>query len=207
MLDLRKKIPFEEFDYNILLSALADYKNPRVKINDLIHKNLIVRVKKGIYVFGPKIAHKPYSPMLLSNMVYGPSYISLEYALSYYNLIPERVREVTCVTNKRNKIFNTPVGRFSYKYINPKLYLLSTVLNPMDTQRNVHMATKEKSLVEMLYFNHQRVSELGIKCYLFDDLRIDIESLKTIDIQKAARIAQMYRRGTENSVRKIQELI
>ena len=55
----------------------------------------------------------PISTEILANLIYGPSSISLDYALYYYGLIPEHVRVVTSITPQRNKIFNTPIGQFT----------------------------------------------------------------------------------------------
>ncbi|MBF5059620.1 hypothetical protein [Candidatus Neptunochlamydia vexilliferae] len=63
-----------------------------------------------------------YSLEILANKIYGPSYVSLEYALAYYGMIPEHVVEVTSVTSKRKRLYNTPVGRFSYTPIPLSLY-------------------------------------------------------------------------------------
>jgi len=71
---------------------------PRDKISDLLKKGTIIRVKKGLYVFGEDNRKKPYSKEILANLIYGPSYISLDYALQYHGLIPERVEAVTSVT-------------------------------------------------------------------------------------------------------------
>ena len=63
-----------EFDYNLLLHALRDYKKPRDKIRGLIRGKDIIRVKKGLYVLGREY-NKPYSKFVLANLIYGPSYI------------------------------------------------------------------------------------------------------------------------------------
>jgi len=52
---------------------------------------------------------------LVVNLLYTPSYVSFDYALSYYGLIPERVYEVTSATLHAKKIFETPLERFSYQ--------------------------------------------------------------------------------------------
>ena len=78
---LRQAISWEEFDYQALLGALQDYAHPRDKISDLLAKDIIIRVKKGLYVFGDSYRNKPYSREILANLIYGPSCISLEYAL------------------------------------------------------------------------------------------------------------------------------
>ena len=101
ILTLIKKTPYGEFDYIFLSDILYSYKKPRNIISRLIRNNDIIRVKKGLYVFGKDSLGPAYSKEILANMIYGPSYISLEFALSYYGLIPERVDTVTSITNKK----------------------------------------------------------------------------------------------------------
>lgn len=81
-LTLREAIPNEEFDYLMLCHALAPYKAPRQKIHDLLKAGTITRVKKGLYVFPPRLNREPICPETLANQIYGPSCLSLEYALS-----------------------------------------------------------------------------------------------------------------------------
>src|SRR5208283_2899901 len=88
---IRRQIPTEEFDYQALSDCLKDYARPRDRISDLIKSGAIVRVKKGLYIFGPDYSRGPYSRELLANLMYGPSYVSLDYALAHHALIPERV--------------------------------------------------------------------------------------------------------------------
>ena len=104
-----------EFDYNLLLHALRDYKKPRDKIRGLIKDKDIIRIKKGLYVLGREY-NKPYSKFVLANLIYGPSYITGQTALAFWNMIPERVELIISMTTKRKKQFETPVGRFSYLY-------------------------------------------------------------------------------------------
>ena len=91
ILDIRKRITREIFDYQTLMHALEGYAHPRDKITDLIRKKVIIRIKKGLYIFGDDYRQHLYSRELLANLIYGPSYISMEYALHYHGLTPERV--------------------------------------------------------------------------------------------------------------------
>jgi transcriptional antiterminator len=59
------QIPYQKFDYQTLLDALSDYAYPRDKITDLIRKRIIIRVKKGIYIFGNEYRKRPFSRELL----------------------------------------------------------------------------------------------------------------------------------------------
>jgi hypothetical protein len=81
--DLRKRIPGEEFEYQALLDGPRNYSRPRDKISALLRQGAVIRVKKGIYVFGEGLSRGPFSREVLANMIYGPSYISLEYALHH----------------------------------------------------------------------------------------------------------------------------
>jgi len=112
---LRKNIPYEEFDYQTLLDAIHGYARPRMKISGMLAKGDIVRVKKGLYILGESLRRQPFCRELLANLMYGPSYLSLEYALHYHALTPERVETITSVTPGRSRIFETPVGAFSAK--------------------------------------------------------------------------------------------
>jgi len=192
LLTLRNAALIEEIDYNFLRHALSGYKNPRVKINDLLKKGEIIRIKKGLYVFGPKLAREPFSKETLANLIYGPSYISLEYALSFYGLIPERVETVTSITNKRKKLFNTPVGRFSYRYINPALYSCGVTLHKLDDRHSVLIATKEKALSDMLYFSDKMASGSQIEKYLFDSLRLEEKDIKSFNLSDIKILGRSY---------------
>src|SRR5680860_543416 len=88
---LRAQIEGEEFDYLALLRSLQDYAYPRDKITTMLRWGDIVRVKKGIYVFGDAHARRPYSREILANMIYGPSYVSLDSALQYHALWDQAV--------------------------------------------------------------------------------------------------------------------
>ncbi|MHA1558855.1 MAG: type IV toxin-antitoxin system AbiEi family antitoxin domain-containing protein [Alphaproteobacteria bacterium] len=192
LLDLRNSIETEEFDYNFLTTVLSHYKNPRVKIHDLLKNGHIIRVKKGLYVFGPKLSRGPHYKETLANLIFGPSYISLEYALSFYGLIPDRVEIVTSVTNKRKKHFKTPVGEFSFSYINPSLYSYGITLYEFDQQHSVLIASKEKALADYLYFCKKLIDENELERFLIESVRIDILELKTFNLKKAKTLAKMY---------------
>lgn len=191
-LNLRKLAPTEEFDYNFIKSSLSVYKNPRVKINELLKQQKIIRVKKGLYVFGAELAERPYLKETLANLIYGPSYISLEYALAFYGLIPEKVEVVTSITNKRNKDFDTPVGRFTYRFLNPSLYSFGITLHKIDNFHSVLIATKEKALADLLYFNNNFETEILLEEFLLKNLRIEKDALSNFNLQKIKTLAKLY---------------
>ena len=115
MRDLRRRVGREELDYQALMAALSKYSNPRDKVTALLRRGDIIRAKKGLYIFGDELRRRPYSRELLANLIYGPSFVSLDSALSFHGLIPERVEALMSVTTKRPKSFDTPIGSFIYR--------------------------------------------------------------------------------------------
>jgi predicted transcriptional regulator of viral defense system len=199
---LRKQIPAEEFDYQTLLDSLKEYSRPRDKITDLLRKKVLIRVKKGIYVFGETYARGPFSREVLANMIYGPSYVSLDYALHYYALIPERVEAVTSVTCGRSRRFSTPVGLFVYRRIPIEAYQIGMDRVDIERGRSFLMATPEKALADKIVEDRGtgiRTQE-EMRSYLLDHLRIDPEGLRKLESDRLAAFAERYRS------RKIQKL-
>lgn len=192
---LRKTIPQEEFDYTLLKGVLSNYAGVRQKINELIKAGIIVRVKKGLYVFGPEYNNVLVCKELLANLIYGPSCVSLEYALAYHGLIPERVETVTSVTPLRDKEFTTPLGRFSYTYLGIKKYPHGIEQVWIDRNHPVLMASAEKALCDYIVLN--KVPDISdaaaAKDFLETDLRIERENWKRFDPNSLWKLNRFYR--------------
>jgi hypothetical protein len=191
----RKLAGREEIDYQFLLSILNEYSHPRDKISAWLQVGDLIRVKKGIYVFGPRVAQTAYSIEVLANLIYGPSAISLSYALSFYGLIPERVNTITSITNKRNKFFSTPVGEFTYQYLHPLKYPVEIELHESTSTHHFLIASPEKALCDHIYLIDKRISLATmdeLEHYLFHDLRIDEAALRKFRITKLNQISTTY---------------
>ena len=193
--ELRKKVAGEEFDYQVLMDVLRGYEHPRDKITALLRQGIIIRVKKGIYIFGERYSRGPFSREVLANMIYGPSYVSLDYALHYYGLIPERVEAVTSVTCGRGRRFSTPVGLFIYRMIHLRAYQVGIDQVEIEGDRPFLIATPEKALADKIHDDRGtgiRTQE-EMKDYLLKNLRVDPESLAKLDADVFALIADRYR--------------
>jgi predicted transcriptional regulator of viral defense system len=179
--EIRKQFPFEEISYLGLQSILQSYAQPRNKIRQFLKSGDLIRIKKGLYVFGPRAALGPYCKEHLANIIYGPSAISLEYALSFYNMIPERVAEVTSITIRKNKSFITPVGRFSYRYLAPAKYTLGITQITIEG-RNILIATPEKAIFDMLSLKTPKLNSIKeLQSHLYENLRLETESILKLD--------------------------
>ena len=191
ILELKSKIGSKYFDYQKLKNALKNQSNPRRFIGGLIRKGRLIRVKKGLYIWDRKVDPTPFSKEILANLIYGPSYVSLEYALSYYGLIPERVESITSVTLKRNNQFITPVGRFEYKHLHKTVYSKGLKIEIIDDEQRFIMATKEKALLDTIALRfHQKDIK---KNFINENLRIDPFEFKKLDILGLLELSKFYK--------------
>lgn len=169
-----------EVDYQALIAQMPGQSHPRRKLKELQNKGYLVRVKKGFYVLDKNFIGRPYSPEIVANLLYGPSYVSLEYALSRHGLIPERVEEITSVTSQKNKIFRTPIGLYSYKHCAPSLYAHGISIGTTDDGRSFVIAGPEKALLDLFTVKFKktpRPSPADVRAALEEDLRVDLTEL------------------------------
>lgn len=194
MESIRKHISNEEFDYQTLLHGLGQYSRPRDKISDLLRKGVIIRVKKGIYIFGEDYRRRPFSREILANLIYGPSYISLEYALHYFGLIPERVEAVTSVTTGRSRKYATPVGLFRYRMIPLAAFRIGMDRIELDDGRSFLIATPEKALADKIRDDRGNglQTQGQLLDYLENSLRVDPTALAKLNKEHLGVIAHRY---------------
>lgn len=117
------------------------------------------------------------------------SYISLEFALSYHQIISEITTSITSVSNNRNEEINNDFGIFYYNKITSKLfngfYLIESTIKK---GRNVRIATKEKALFDLIYFrsdlkNKEDFESLRLNC---DQINLN-EFKKFVDLVEAVQ--------------------
>jgi len=181
-----------EFDYSLLIQALRDYKKPRDKIRALIRNKDIIRVKKGLYVLG-RDYNKPYNKFVLANLIYGPSYITGQTALAFWNMIPERVELIISMTTKRKKQFETPVGKFSYLYCPKTAFSIGVQLEDAGDQKNFLIASPEKALCDITATQTHISTRNEMKEFL-ELMRLDFSVYKNLDFSLLEEIKAGYHR-------------
>ncbi|MBS2004793.1 MAG: hypothetical protein JST44_25000 [Cyanobacteria bacterium SZAS LIN-5] len=137
----------------------------------------------------------PVCKETLANLIYGPSCISLEYALSLTGFIPERVEVVTSVTPKKNKTFDTPIGRFTYRYLSAAKYPHGIEQIWVDSAHPVLIATPEKALCDYVVLNDvpNINSPDSAREFLVADLRIAPTQLERFDIRRLTHLNKHYK--------------
>ncbi|SDE95983.1 type IV toxin-antitoxin system AbiEi family antitoxin domain-containing protein [Chitinophaga filiformis] len=181
-----QKYAEEPLTRQLIMNLLKEYKRPNDKINELVKKGELTTIKKGLYVPGPKMDIRRPEPFLIANHLWGPSYISLETALSYWGLIPERVYEISSVTIKTTKTYKTAIGRFSYFHISLPYYSFGIQSVSLTPKQVVLIASPEKALCDKIVMTSgiSLRSSKQVQEFLIDDLRIDEETLGKFDLNE-----------------------
>ena len=206
IVEIRKHISTSVFSHEILESILMDeVSNVNAKIAYMVNKGELIRLKKGLYALGKDYQTTSIDTISLANILYAPSYVSFDYALSYYGLIPERVCEITSATMRMKKEFATPLGRFTYKPIPLQVYALGIDWLYDDINGGRLIATSEKALCDKIRSDRGigRLSQQKLRDYLEFDLRIDMGLLYTLDAELIMAIATAYKSSNLKNLSKL----
>ncbi len=179
-----------------LMQELKDYNSPKAKITRMIKNKEIIQLKRGFFLDKDD---KDYSLFSLSSLIYGPSYVSFQSALSHYGLIPERTASVTCASfNKnKNKYFDTSIGSFLYYYIPARVYPYETLIRAENDQ-NFLIASPEKALCDMIYKVKNFETLDQITELIYDDWRIEPDDLRNLDKTAFSFLLPLYENRTCN---------
>ena len=173
---------------SMLKEKYHDYANPLDKIKRDVDKGIFIRLTKGIYETDKSVA-----PYLLASSILSPSYLSFDWALSYYGLIPERVTSITSATfrNRKNKTFVNYFGRYEYTDI-PATAFPEGLTYFEDGEYMVKIATKEKAICDSLCKWRVIKNIKELKELLFIDKRIEKDEFATCDFKLMKRLASLY---------------
>lgn len=169
-------------DFAVLKSMYPDYKSVHNKISELEKSGKLIRLKKGMYVVSPKESGKLLSEELIANHLYGPSFVSMEFALRYYGLIPESVYTIQSMTTKHSKKFKNSLGSFQYTQCSKKYFSIG-IRQEIKEFTSFLIACPEKALCDLII--HTPTLNLrfqkDILLYLEEDLRFDMEAFYQMD--------------------------
>ena len=173
---------------DMLLEELSAYANPKMKLSRMVKRGEIYRFAKGLYE-----TDRNTPAYLLAGSIYGPSYISFEFALSFYGLMPEAVRVVTCASfeKKKKKTYDMVFGTFTYRDIPAAAFPFELrVIREGDYFYRI--ADAEKALCDKIYTAAPVGNTAALEAMLFDDLRIDEEEFNNLDADKISFLSDKY---------------
>ena len=173
---------FPVFTYSDIQKVFPGFD--RRRLVEWQKKGYIKKVQKGIYCFNDYQVNEAFL-YFISNRIYKPSYISLQTAMAFYNLIPEGVYLTTGISTRNTRMLGTALGNFEYRHVKPELFF-GYKLVELDGKM-IKIAEPEKLILDYCYF------------YKVDDLNY-IESLRInrfignelIDMQKLINYQRVY---------------
>ena len=172
----------------MLMDELKNFVNPTSKVHRLVEKGELVPIVRGLYE-----TDKNIPGYYLAGSIYGPSYLSFEFALGYHSLIPEAVHQFTSATFEKNrkKQYETPYGRFSYRDVPSEAYPYGVVLYE-ENGYGFQIASPEKALCDKLYTISPLKNRAGLEYLLFEDLRIENDVFWNLNIPDLMTLSSYY---------------
>lgn len=170
LVDLKKFYPPKRENLQVLLSVWTK-------------KNLIYRLGKGFYSFN--LSQVDY--LSLANAIDPDSYLSFEYALSYYNLIDQVPSVITCATKKRSRKIKMSNWTFEYTHLKNDLFF------GYDLKNKIYLATPEKAVADLAYLLARGKRS------------VDLESLEKEKINQK-ELREILKKFPKYVVKKVEEL-
>jgi hypothetical protein len=159
----------------------------------------VMRIHQGLYCLASKYLRRKPDPLVLAQRIHGPSYISLEMALSYHGWIPEAVYAVTSASMDRSREFETPFGHFSFTRIPQKVFYTEVARIEKEgggkNEQGFHavesflMASPLKALADYVYAHKLDWVSVGP---VIESLRVDESSLAGIKVETFERLLTNY---------------
>lgn len=173
---------------SMLMERLNEYSDPAGKILRMKNDGKIFQLTRGIYE-----TDKNVQGYCLAGAIFGPSYLSFDYALSSYGLIPEAVYAYTSATfsKKKAKEYDNLFGHFTYRDVPSDVYPFGIVIKE-ENGYVYQIATPEKALCDKLYTMPPVTSQKDIEKMLFDDLRIDTAEFSKLIVDDIMQIGDKY---------------
>lgn len=188
------------YDVQALKIKYKDYSNIHQKVSLDTEKGKLIRIKRGLYTDDLK-----RDSLVIANVCYSPSYISFEYALSFYGLIPEHVSMFTSATfsKKNNKKYQFDAVCFDYRSVPKNVFFKGVNYLYAENGMRYKIATKEKALCDLLYSMYPVRTIKDLKEMLFENLRIDEEEFYKLNFEFIRNIAYDYHSNTLNILVKL----
>jgi predicted transcriptional regulator of viral defense system len=171
----------------------------RRQVREWVKKDYLIPLKRGLYIFSGEWRKIQPSVLFMANFLVLPSYVSLEYALGFYEIIPEKVTVLTSVTTKKTKIFKNLLGSFEYRSIKENLFF--GFKKEIDNNQEFFIALPEKALLDYFHLNSHfqgNFSEL-------ESLRL--QNLENLDTELLETYGLKYNRRTRKITQVLIEFV
>ena len=172
----------------ILFEKYNDFSDAQGKIRRMCRDKELVKIVRGLYTDDVNA-----SGYLFAQMICSPSYLSFDYALSYYNIIPERVYTYTSATFMKNKkkTFNNKYGQYDYRDVPKEVYTYEVKIIDSGNY-TFKIASKEKALLDKMYDINIIKNLDEMEHLVLNELRIESSELKKLELSVIRSLADKY---------------
>lgn len=158
------------------------------KIKRAVQNGLLIRLKKEFYVINRESNPQKVDLFEISGVLYGPSYVSFQSALSYHQWIPETVCVVTLATSKRRVNIETEIAQFDYRHIPMEVFPIGVAASKERTEHFL-IAHPWKALADIIYVQKKFWKNLN---QLSTDMKIDMELLQNSNLEFLEALTNLY---------------
>ena len=138
------------FHSSVLFTGQESAASVRRQLARWVISGRILRLRRSFYALASPYRAAAVSPFSVANRLKPASYVSLQSALAHYGLIPEYVPVVTCVTTGRPETLQTPLGTFSYRHVNRRLFFGYRAAD-LGGGSSVFLAVPEKAILDLVH--------------------------------------------------------
>ena len=181
------------------MDELSGYGNPKQKLGRLVKKGIYIPIVRGLYE-----TDRNTPGYLLAGSIYGPSYLSFAFALSYYGLIPESVYTYSSATfdKKKKKIYQNFFGNFTYRDV-PQAVFPKEIMIKQEKEYFFRIASPEKALCDQLYIISPAGTLKEMNSLLWEDLRMEKSDIMNLNVKVIECLAALYHSTNVNLLAKV----
>ncbi|HAT98597.1 MAG: hypothetical protein IJ694_07980 [Acidaminococcaceae bacterium] len=185
--------------YEMIMDELSGYGNPKQKLGRLVKKGIYIPIVRGLYE-----TDRNTPGYLLAGSIYGPSYLSFAFALSYYGLIPESVYTYSSATfdKKKKKIYQNFFGSFTYRDV-PQAVFPKEIMIKQEKEYFFRIASPEKALCDQLYTISPAGTLKEMNSLLWEDLRMEKSDIMNLNVKVIECLAALYHSTNVNLLAKV----
>ncbi|MBI3892107.1 MAG: hypothetical protein HY303_11330, partial [Candidatus Wallbacteria bacterium] len=138
------------FESSLLLAGDVDPADVSKQLSRWTRSGTIWQMRRGLYCLAPPYRKIEPHPFLVANSLVPASYVSLQSALAFWQLIPEYAAAVTSVTTHGPRTFDTRLGRFELRHVKKGLFSGYRSIEVSPGQR-AFVASPEKALLDLIH--------------------------------------------------------
>ena len=187
-----KNIPrdfFSENEIQTLLGIDSDANRRHALVKRAIAKGELIRICRGYYCLSEELRRDKLNLFAIANRLHAPSYISMESALSHYQVIPEAIFSTISISTKRRKSITSTIGQFEY-YQRATAKSLEGIIQIEVANEKINIASIEKAIFDYFIF-HKKAWESAED--MIGDIRFDTGGLNKINVNNLISLATNYR--------------